>query len=1022
VPRSKRTSGIALGIVLLAGFAGAVSVPGADGMPLLAERSSGGAASVLDTNGLLRRPEHSSGAAAVPLRDPALTMGMLPNGMHYYLRANKAPAHRVELRLVVNAGSTLEDEDQQGFAHFLEHMAFNGTRHFPKQSLVDFIETSGMRFGADLNAYTSQDETVYMLTLPSDDHAILARGLDVLEDWASGGVTIDSSEVVAERGVVMGEWRMRSLLDSMTQKVRAHYDTVLYGGSRYLTRKPIGDTTLIEHAEAGPIRRFYHDWYRPDLMAVVVVGDFDVAAMEREVRARFGKIHTAAKPRRRPAPSMPSSTRPAIDVYRGRVSPSVEVLWPAPAEADEAKTAERQRLVQDLLFDELEQRLLAIRAQPSRPFITAQVERGRPVRPLNLVGVQLMPWPDSLERGLATVVGEIERMARAGIPEATLAHRKAVLLAHLEHAAASAVARSSKAYADAYTNHYLTGEGSLLSAEQELALAKELLPTITPEVLAQAARFWRASTGRRVLIGLPEFAHVRTPTRESVLALFDSVRHVPLALDSTHVATEAPLLATLPTPGKIVRETRDSVAGITEWTLSNGASVLIKPTENDPDELLLRAWSPGGFSVLPDSLFFTPGRMVARVLTDMGGVGTGHNALAEQLATTGVRSLMVDIGFADESIDLAGSPKALETLFQLLHLQFTAPMLDSAALSGWQSLAKYQSTGFSLDDQLNQMLAGGNPRLQPVQTQLAELATLQQLMAVHHDRFGNAGDFTFTLVGAITPEEVRPFVELYLASLPSTEKRETPRGEDVKPFLHRVNSIRPVLPVPKAQTFMVFDGAFPSAPADYLRERQRLTALTGVLQDRLRVRLREELAATYSALVRNETLALPDEHYRVLIAFDAAPERMHQLNKELEKTIDALRSNGVTAAEATRAATVERRQLETSLQSNEYWMNTIGQYHRLGIPLDEIPTPYPEREVTPAELQAAAKRYLPDDVYFHLTLMPEDSTSYARGDSVTSPARSLSIPRSLPLVTLPIIVAGHGSLARRAVHAGKPQS
>ncbi len=934
------------------------------------------------------RPGRSSGVRpAEPLRDPALTVGTLPNGMRYYLRANRSPAHRVELRLVVNAGSTLEDEDQQGFAHFLEHMAFNGTTHFPHGALVDFIETSGMRFGADLNAYTTQDETVYMLTLPTDDHAIVEKGLDVLQDWASGGITIDSSEVVAERGVIMGEWRMRSLLDSVSQKVKSHYDTVLYGGSRYLVRQPIGDTTLIEHAMAGPIRRFYHDWYRPDLMAVVVVGDFDPAAMEREIRARFGKIPAPKHARPRPEPAMPKSAQPTIDVYRGQVSPSVEVLWPAPAEPAEAKAALSQRLVQDLVFDELEERLLAIRAHPSRPFITAEVERGRVVRPMNVVGVQLMAVPDSLERGLATVVGELERLARIGIPGATLEHRKAVLLSHLEHAAASTSARSSKAYADGYVEQYLTGEGSLLSAPQELALAKEILPTITPEVLAQAARFWRVPAGERVFVGLPEFAHVRPPTRESVLALFDSVAHAPLAplADSARAVAEAPLLAIPPVPGKIVRETRDTVAGITEWTLSNGARVLVKPTENDPDELLLRAWSPGGFSVMPDSLFFTPGRMVARVMTDVSGVGeVGHAALGERLATSGVRSLDVNIGYADESIDLAGSPKALETLFQLLNLQFTAPMLDSGTLTSWQSLAKYQGHGVSIDDQLNQMLAGSNPRMMPVQTQIAELATVKQLLAVQHNRFANAGDFTFTLVGAVTPEEVRPFVERYLASLPSTSTRETPKGEDAKPFLHRVNTTQPSLPVPKAQTFLVFDGPFPSAPTDYLRERERMSALTSVLQDRLRVRLREELAATYSPFVTSETLALPDEHYRVLIAFDAAPERMHALNRELMRIVGSLRTNGVTAAEATRAATVQRRQLETRLQSNAYWMGMIGQYHRLGIPLDEIPAPYPEQEVTPAELQAAAKRYLPDDVYLHLTMMPSDSTSYAKRDSTTA--------------------------------------
>jgi zinc protease len=324
-------------------------------------------------------------------------------------------------------------------------------------------------------------------------------------------------------------------------------------------------------------------------------------------------------------------------------------------------------------------------------------------------------------------------------------------------------------------------------------------------------------------------------------------------------------------------------------------------------------------------------------------------------------------------------------MFQLLHLQFTAPVLDSAAFAGWQSLAKYQVIRPSIDDQLNQIFAGSNPRMLPVSSAIAELATVQQLMAVQRNRFGNAGDFTFTLVGAATPEEVRPLVERYLASLPSTAKREKPaREEDVRPFLHRMHPILKVLELPKAQTVLAFDGSFPSAPDAYLRERQRLSALTGVLQDRLRVRLREELGGTYSPYIGSQTYALPDEHYRVLIAFDAAPERMYRLNKELLNVLDGVRTHGVTPAEATRAATVQRRQLETRLQDNAYWMGAIGQYSRLGIPLDEIPTPYPERAVTPAELEAAARLYLPEDVYLHLTIMPKDSTSYARGDSATT--------------------------------------
>jgi zinc protease len=916
--------------------------------------------------------------SAASLQDPALTVGTLPNGMRYYLRVNRTPAHRAELRLVVNAGSVLEDEDQQGFAHFLEHMAFNGTTHFPEHALIDFVETSGMRFGADLNASTSYDETIYKLTVPTDDPTTLNRALQVLQDWAGGGINIDSTEVVAERGVVMGEWRARAL-DTASQRVRAHYDSVLFGDSRYTTRKPIGDTTLLVTAEPGPIRRFYEDWYRPELMAVVVVGDFDPAAMEREIGKRFGAIPAREDPRPRLQSVLPASAEPVVDVYRDNVLPTVEVLWPIPPEPTVPAAAMQQRLIAQLLMQHLEQRVFRMRAAPSRPFITAQLEEGRVVRPVDLVGFQLLAWPDSLERGLRAILTEFERVSQHGIPEGALKHQKAVLLRQLEHTAASVGARSSRAYVDAYVQNYLTGEGSLLSAEQELTLAREILPEITPEVMAEAAKFWRQREGLRVLVGLPTFAHVRPPTRESLLALFDSVAHTPLAPDSTPILAEGPLLTELPTPGRIVEESHHARAGITEWKLSNGARVILKPTQSNPDELLMKAWSPGGFSLVPDTLFFTTGRMVAIMMTEAAGLGThDREALLEELTTTGVRDFKVDIGYSDESISLAGSPKELELLFQMLYLQFTRPRLDSTTLKSWQSLAKYQGRrAFSIHDVFNQLFAHGNRRMLPVSTQLAELADIDRAMAVYHDRFGNAGDFTFTLVGAVTPEQVEPLVKRYLASLPATAAREAPKPPEVAPFRYKIDNTRKIpTALPRAQTLWVFDGPVPTEPAEYLAAREELGTVQSVLDRRLRIRLREELGGTYGVGIEGKTYLLPGERYRLLMSFIAAPERMKELNAALEGVLDTLRTEGATPAELTQVATIQRRQLETQLESNEFWMERIGLYSRLGISLDRIPAPF-DHAMTPAEFKAAAQRYLPADNYIHITTMPRDSSSYA---------------------------------------------
>ncbi|MBX6333506.1 MAG: insulinase family protein [Gemmatimonadaceae bacterium] len=671
-----------------------------------------------------------------------------------------------------------------------------------------------------------------------------------------------------------------------------------------------------------------------------------------------------------------------MDILRANVSPRIEVLWPAPAQPANPEAAIRQELVDALLTQTIQHRLLAIRAHPSRPFISAEPLRGRYVRPLPVRGVSITTWPDSLERALGAVLAELERVAQHGPSAPALALEKAALLRQLEGDAASAAAHPSAGYAEQYVEHYLTGEGSLLSAQQELALARKILPTLTPQVLAQAARFWRERSGMKVFVSFPQFSHARVPTRESILAVFDSVAHTPLAPDSVRTGADGPLLATRPKPGRIMRETVHRAAGITEWTLSNGARVLFKPSRSNPDALLLRAWSPGGFSLVPDSLFYRSGRMVALLMTEAAGLGAhGQDDLLQRLSTTGVRDFRVHIGYADESIDLAGSPRDLATLFQMLYLQFTAPTLDTAAVASWRSLAKYRGRGFSLDDQLTQTFARGNARMLPVQTSLADLVSVPEAMAVYHDRFGNAGDFTFFIVGAATPKQVKPLVERYLASLPSTGKHETPVVPDVAPFTMRQRLTFPVQTVPRSDALMVFDGPFPVAPEAYLQERERLGVLTGIVSKRLRERLREQLGGTYSPQVVAQTYLLPPEHYRVRIMFNADPARMTELDREMFKLLDSVRTVGATPAELAARVRIQRRRLETVLQDDRYWLETMELYSRLGIPLDRIVSPFPEAQVTPAELAEAAQRYLPRDVYIHMIAEPRDSTLYTKADS-----------------------------------------
>jgi zinc protease len=913
--------------------------------------------------------------------DPDLFMGQLANGLRYYVKVNKFPQKRAELRLAVNAGSIQEDEDQRGFAHFLEHMAFNGTARFPKHALINFVEESGMQFGADLNAYTSFDETVYMLTIPTDDPKTLYTGMQVLEDWASGSITIDSGEVLAERGVVLGEWRSR-LMDSISRNWQDHLYSILFDGSLYYSRMPIGDPKLLETALPAPIKRFYKDWYRPDLMAVIVVGDFDGPQMVRYIQDHFGKIPAVKRPRPRVPVTISTPQEPVVDIHRGRIgNPQVTILWKTPPVPTSVEDALRHRIIERLLLTEVNNKFLSIREQHRRPFFEAHLARKSIVRGRgDEYQLDVTAVVDSLQGGLAAALTELERIAQYGIPQATLERRKAALLRQFESGVDAQNADPSETFARIYVHHFLTNEGVLLNSQQELLLAKQILSTITSNTIAQAAQFWRQSQNFTILYRIPLFAQFAPPTRERLLALFDSVANQPVAEDNSPIITaSSELLEKSPVPGRIVEEKRHVKADITEWILSNGARVLYKPTQFNPDELFIHAVSLGGTSLLPDSLALSPGRLVGMMMTAAGGVGKSDRGLLEQQLNEKVlREFEVSLTYTNEAIRLGGSPRDIETLFQLLYLQFTAPKMDTAAIAAWKRYG-YVTLTQSTNDQIASTLSRGNPRLAPPDFALVDLVDLQQAMTIYRDRFGDAGDFTFTIVGAASREVVRPLVERYIASLPSLHRKERERPVDLNltPWNSIVRGVQRVQPVQRATTTMVFDGRFSESVEDNLSERRKFSALTIVLNRRLRNVLREQLGGTYGVAVAPMLYANPREHFQIRINFDAAPDRVYALEDVLMANLDSLRQFGATPEELKIVTKILERRRERSLQSNRYWLTTLQEYERLGIPFDRIGDSS-TMSLTPEDIRAAAQKYLPENAYIHFTALPRDSVPVVR--------------------------------------------
>ena len=662
---------------------------------------------------------------AIPL-DSAVRTGTLPNGLRYYIRRNARPANRLELRLVINAGSVLEDDDQKGLAHFTEHMLFNGTRRFAKNDIVSYLESIGVRFGADLNAYTGFDETVYILPVPTDKPGLVERSFDVLEDWA-GGALFDSTEVVKERGVVLEEWRSGL---GAGARIRDQQFPVLFQGSRYAVRLPIGDTTILKTANPGPLKRFYRDWYRPDLMAVVAVGDYDPARVEQLIKERFSRLTNPATRRPRNLEAVPAHDSTLVTIVTDpeeQVS-SVQLIWkhsPAPL----AKLSDYRMMLARRLYNQMfNSRLTEITRQQDAPFAFASSSYGGFVRSTDVYFLSATVKDGGIQRGLEAILREARRVDQHGFLPAELERAKSTQLRGLESAYQERDKSESDGFAAEYINHFLTNEPTPGIA-WEYETAKRVLPTVTLEDVNSLGRQWITNTNRVVAVSAPTGPQAAVPSAGELLNTFRKVDGETVTA-WTETVSEAPLVATAPAPGRVVDEKKMPELGVTDWTLSNGIRVLVKPTDFKADEIIVQGWSSGGTSVVSDADFVDAS--LATLAVGRGGVANFDAVeLGKKLA--GKRAgVQFDLGNLTETIGAGGSPRDIETILQLIYLKATAPRRDEQAFNALR--AQYVPLLANRDKDPNQVFQDtvlltmqmNHPRAQPL--------TAAMLQASRYDR------------------------------------------------------------------------------------------------------------------------------------------------------------------------------------------------------------------------------------------------------------------------------------------------
>lgn len=899
--------------------------------------------------------------------DPKVKTGTLENGLTYFIRENSRPENRAELRLAVNAGSVLETEDQRGLAHLLEHMAFNGTANFEKQELVEYLESIGMNFGPEINAYTSFDETVYMLQVPTDDPEILGTAFQILEDWAHQ-VSLEGEEIDKERGVVLEEWRLGR---GAGARMLDQQFPVLFQGSRYAERLPIGTVEVLESFPHEAIRSFYREWYRPDLMAVVAVGDFDADQVEATVQEHFSRIPTRENPPPRPYYDVPGHPETLFAIASDTEATSSQVAILHKQEVRDLNTLEgyRKLLAERLVTAMLNARLFELSQREEPPFAAAGTGQGRFVRTSEFFQLGALVPDGGIQRGMEALLREAERVARHGFMASELEREKANLLRGLEQVYTDRENQRSSGYAGEYVNHFLQGE-PIPGIEFEYTAAQALFPTITTEDVNRIARGWISEENRVIMVNAPEKEGVAVPTEADLAPVFREVLAAEIE-PYEDTTPEQPLLDGIPAPGPVVSEDAIPEMGITEWTLSNGVRVVMKPTDFQEDEILVQAFSPGGYSLSPVEDHMSAsnaGQVVA-----MGGVGSFSMVdLQRKLAGKAVE-VSPSVGELTEGFSGRASPRDAETLFQMIHLYFTAPRKDETAFRALQSQMEAFLTNRSnspqaaFQDTLLVTLSQHHPRARPMSMETFREIDLDEAYAFYRDRFADASDFTFVLVGAFEPLEIRSLVETYLGSLPDLDREEKWADLDMDPPTGVVEKEVRKGVEPQSTTQIVFNGSFEYTPQNRLGMR----VLTHVLDTRLREVIREELSGTYGVTVRSNYAQDPEPTYSIQVGFGSDPERVDELVDAIFTEIRVLQKDGPSPEAIQAAREQERRTRETNLRENGWWVAQLRfAYQQETDPRLLLDGSFLEN-VSPETVQRDANLWLDLENYVKVTLYPE---------------------------------------------------
>jgi len=871
--------------------------------------------------------------------DPALRYGILDNGLIFYIRHNDVVKERADFFIVQDVGAILEEDDQDGLAHFLEHMAFNGTKNFPGKQIINYLETVGVKFGNNINAYTALDETVYNLTsVPTYRVGIVDTALMILRDW-SGLILLEEEAIDNERGIIREEWRTRTTAD---RRLWTASLPLIYPNSQYAKRDIMGDTIIINNFDYQTLRDFYHKWYRPDLQAIIVVGDINVDSVENKIRTLFSGIPKRENPAPRPIFPLEDNIEPIVAILTDAEATTTRIRvdyrhQPMPDQMKASLPGYIISVANSLIENMFNNRLNEIAQRPDAPFAAAYGSYRKLVRSKDAFTLLAIPNKGKETESLRTILTEAERMRRFGFTPGELARAKADLLSSFEKTYNERDKTKNTAYVQEYIRNFLDFE-PIPGIEWEYRTIQEILPIMTLEEINRIAERYVGDTNQTVLITGPERESVQLPTKETVLTLISEVRNTELLPYKDNAPTR-PLIEKAPKKGKIKSKKENKSQNVTEWTLSNGMKVILKPTNFKKDEILLYAYSEGGFSTVdnPEDL---PSATLSASIVAKNGLGIFNQIELNKMMAGKIANLSPSIGNYEESFSGNSSVKDFETLMQLVYLYFTGVRQDDDAFSSlinqYRTLLVNASANpnTAFRDSIQVTITGRNPRTRPFDLSQLEKVNQQKALEIFKARFDNPANFTLFLIGNIDVKKMESLILTYLGGIPAkkTTSKWIDRGIRI-PKGEVKNHFTKELKIEKSSNFILYSGNMDFT----LENRLAINIIRDILNIRYIESLRSEESGTYVVRVQSSASKIPVNEASIQMMFDTDPKIQERMLQLIHQEIDTILANGPLEQDLQKVKQNLRSNFNENQAENRWWLNAIISYYKDG---EDLPRDY----------------------------------------------------------------------------------